>query len=304
MRRQSLGGFILLNIFVTFAVTLTIIAAYTRLAPAPAPLKSPPLQVIITATRDPNGAESVRVVIVTATPGASTLIPLTPNASISALTIGAVPTLDPSLLPSAPPAQSATPEITATGPGGCQVYTVAKGDFPGVIADKFGVSLANLYKANGLKVDPVLSVGQKLIIPVNGCGLFTETPTVTATPAATETPPPTSTLAPTAAKTSISILEVIKAGDITEEGVQIANISDGVVDLTGWTLANAAGETYKFPNYRMFPNGKVLISTRSGPNSASVLYWGKATAQWGGAGQKITLKDSAGVIQATFSTGS
>lgn len=304
MRRQSLVGFVLLNIVVTFAVTLGIIAAYTRLAPPPTPPKVPPLQIVITATTDPRATPQVVVQVVTATPGQATVVPLTLNPTFGDIAGQPIPTLDPALLPTLPTQASGDTASDGTSvprtAGGCEIYTVKAGDVPGTIAQRFGVSLADLYKANGLKVDPILRIGQQLIIPANGCGLFTDTPTPTDTPPATPTSLPTSTLAPTAATIAVQITEVLGAGDITEEGVSLLNTSDAVVDLTGWTLTNRQGETFTFPTTRFFPKGKLLINTRAGQNSAIVLFWGKSTAQWGGPNQVVTLTDANGVVRATF----
>ena len=57
---------------------------------------------------------------------------------------------------------SAAPAKTASAAGG--TYVVQKGDILGRIANKFGVKVADLKKANGLTSDKIV-VGQKLVIP-------------------------------------------------------------------------------------------------------------------------------------------
>ena len=57
---------------------------------------------------------------------------------------------------------SATPAKTASAAGG--TYVVQKGDILGRIANKFGVKVADLKKANGLTSDKIV-IGQKLVIP-------------------------------------------------------------------------------------------------------------------------------------------
>lgn len=305
MRRQSLVSFVILNIVVTTVIGLGLLIAYSRIAPAPTPPKVPPLQVIITTTPDPNQPPVVTIIVVTATPGASTLLPLTPNSTAGSIAIGAVTTIDPSLLPALTTPPTPTPQDTETptptNPGGCQVYVVKRGDTPGGIAANFSISLADLYRANGFKPDPVLQVGQRLTLPLNGCGLSTDTPAPTATNAATSTPLPTSTPIPTASRTTIQIMGVSKPGDITEEGVNLINVSEGVVEMTNWTITagGTSGEVFRFPTFRLFPNGKVLINSRAGQNSPIVIYAGKSTAQWS-KGQTVTLSDTEGIIQARF----
>ena len=58
--------------------------------------------------------------------------------------------------------KSAAPAKTASATGG--TYVVQKGDILGRIANKHGVKLADLKKANGLTSDKIV-VGQKLVIP-------------------------------------------------------------------------------------------------------------------------------------------
>ncbi len=308
MRRQSLMGFVILNVVVTFIVTLGIIYGYTKLVPPPTPRPVPPLFVQITSTLDPK-LTAVVYVVVTATSSQNTLIPLTVTGA-EAAAIGTVPTLNPSLLPPVLPTEvptsteggaTETPTALPTDPNGCQTYSVKAGDTPGGIATTFNVTLAELYKANHLKIDPVLQIGQVLVIPLNGCGLNTDTPTPTATRPLKPTIPPTTTLAPTAAKASIEIGQVLKPGDITEEGVELHNISGAVVDMKGWMLSNTRGDSFTFPtDYRMFPGARVLINSRAGTSTPRVLFWGKSLPVWGAPGEVITLTDDKGAAQAVL----
>src|SRR5579859_133349 len=274
MRRQSLLGFIIVNVVVTILVAAGVIFAYTRIAPPPTPLQLPPVVVYITTTpqtmqsqiivvtatlqgaaANPNAAPSPGIAGDTAvaqanTPQDSGTMSATDNATSDAASTNAATPASPGSLPT----DAAT---------GCPLYTVKKGDIPGGIAYNFGISLADLYNANHLKVNPLLQIGQTLIIPVNGCGLSTGTPTPTATSVSSSTPLPTSTLAPTAVpavQTSVSILQVIRPGDITAEGIELQNNSKtDTVDLTGWTVSDGQGDTFTFPAYRLFPNGNVTI---------------------------------------------
>jgi LysM repeat protein len=310
MKRQPLLGFIAINVIVTFLVTFGIIVAYTKLVPPPTPPVSPPLFVVISSTPDPNQTPHVVFVPVTTTPGGAVALAATAGVAVSpvsgtliplATDVGATSTT------STPTEQSVTdtPAGIPTSLGGCQQYAVKKGDIPGSIALNFGVGLADLYAANGLKPNPVLQIGQLLIIPLNGCGLATTTPTPLPTDVAsmTPTPQPTSTLAPTSVvtKASIAITQVIKPGDITEEGVKLHNNGADIVDLTNWTLSDGQGNLFTFPAYRIFPGGDVLVNTRAGTqNTPRQLFWGRSTPLWGTAGATVTLTDSTGAIQTTF----
>ncbi len=312
MNRRSLLGFVVLNVIVTFATVFGLISLWTKLSPPPTPKAVPPLVVVVTATLGSNVTQAVMVV--TATPvGRASAGNATGAATMGASGLG-VPTLDPALLPTlgTPNGTASTNNTdsgsapTATGTkldkNGCPTYSIKKGDILGNIAPTFGVTVADIMKANKLTEADLgkLQIGQTITIPVNGCGLATDTPTSTPTKFVVPTLPPTATLAPTASKSQIEVVQVIGAGDITAEGVEIRNISGGVIQMQGWTLADSQGRTFTFPEYRMFPGGRVTIYTRSGTNTPIVLYWGQARAVWGESRQQITISDSKGSIQTTY----
>ncbi len=314
MSRRSLFGFILLNIIVTFVTVFTIINVWTRLAPQPTRQPVSQLFVVVTATPNPNTTPaSVQIVTATGQSSPNTIAALngTPNEAEGTATalagFGGIPTLDPSLLPTGQTAgittvQAGTQAATgsATDANGCQTYAIRKGDTLGSIATTFGVPLADLMRANKLtEADATrLQIGQVLTIPLNGCGLATEVPTATPTKFVVPTLLPTVTLAPTASKTQVEIVQVISPGDITSEGVEIRNVSGGVIQMEKWTLSDSNGHTFTFPEYRMFPGGRVTVYTKDGKNTPIVLHWGQSRALWGEPGQMVTLSDAEGSIQA------
>ncbi|UCH86142.1 MAG: LysM peptidoglycan-binding domain-containing protein [Dehalococcoidia bacterium] len=59
-----------------------------------------------------------------------------------------------------PEGEAATPTVSAEG-----VYIVQEGDYPGSIAEQFGISAEELMEANGITDPTSLVVGQELIIP-------------------------------------------------------------------------------------------------------------------------------------------
>ncbi|HVO41785.1 MAG TPA: lamin tail domain-containing protein [Aggregatilineales bacterium] len=311
MRRRSLLAFILLNVIVTFLVTVITLSIYNRIVPVATPRSSVP-QLIITATTDPN--VTPRVIVVTATPPpGSTAVAAVPSTGSPLgtrnATTGGLQTLDPGLLPSSAAAVNSAQAITLTPPqigtdaNGCQTYTLKAGDTAGSIANTFSVSLADLMRANNLAERDLtrLQIGQVLVIPLNGCGLATETPTDTPTKFVVPTLPPTSTLAPTAAQANVEIVRVVNPGDITSEAVELHNISGAVLEMKGWTLSDSQGNTFTFPDYRMFNSGRVTVYTRSGGNNTPVvLYWGQRRAVWGSPDAVVTLKDAKGDVQATL----
>ncbi len=71
------------------------------------------------------------------------------------------------IIPGQEPEGTATPEgpaATAT-PSAEGVYIVQEGDYPGSIAEQFGITAEELMEANGITDPTSLAVGQELIIP-------------------------------------------------------------------------------------------------------------------------------------------
>ncbi|MDI7277692.1 MAG: LysM peptidoglycan-binding domain-containing protein, partial [Anaerolineae bacterium] len=71
------------------------------------------------------------------------------------------PTLQPTYTPEPP---TATPEPTSTPSPAPLIHTVARGETLALIAQRYGVSVAELMAANNLATE-VLSIGQQLVIP-------------------------------------------------------------------------------------------------------------------------------------------
>jgi LysM repeat protein len=315
MRRRSLLAVIILNVIVTFLVTFITLSVYNRVVPVPTQRYATVPPLIITATTDPN--TTPKVVIITATPGAGvTQIADQPTSdglsATQAPTGSGLQTLDPALLPTSAAAVDTAQSITLTPAGiatdanGCQTYALKAGDTAGSIASAFNVPLPDLMRANNLTDRDLtrLQIGQVLVIPLNGCGLTaTESPTETPTKFIVPTPLATTTLAPTASQAKVEISRVINPGDITSEGIELHNISGAVLPMQGWTLSDSKGDTFTFPDYRMFNSGRVTIYTRSGTNTPIVLYWGQARAVWSSPDEVITLKDAKGEVQASLRVG-
>ena len=52
-------------------------------------------------------------------------------------------------------------------------------------------------------------------------------------------------------------------GDITAESIRLRNIGDRA-NMTDWTLSDEDGNSFVFPVTLLFPQGEVVIYTRSG----------------------------------------
>ncbi len=109
----------------------------------------------------------------TATPTATNTLPPT------AIPPTPTNTLIPTEAPTQPPTQTNTP----SGP---MEYTVKEGDFCSTIADDFKVDLLVLIALNDLGNSCSIQVGQKILIPLPGQQLPTETPLPPDTPKGTK----------------------------------------------------------------------------------------------------------------------
>lgn len=316
MRRRSLITFVVLNVLISLAVAYGVITLVGLQGAGQNSLKVITVEVRITSTPNPNGTPFV---IITATPGPGT--PETvqlPNGLIQTpdLTLNPIATIDPALINA-----NVSLQGTATAlPQNCVLHTVTDGDTPFGIAEQYNVDGFDLMAVNGLTEETAaaLQIGDTLIVPLPGCSLISASPTPAPTVAegsteeattsvsgltgaestAEGTVRPTLTLPPTATNAKVSVLQVIKPGDITAEGVEIENTGD-TVDIAGWSLSDADGNTFTFPQQLLFSNARVTVYTRAGKNTPIAFYWGKDAPIWQ-TDDVVTLKDKNGAVQSTF----
>ncbi|MCB9458859.1 MAG: lamin tail domain-containing protein [Anaerolineaceae bacterium] len=289
------------------------------------------VEVLITATRDPNATQEV--MIVTATPDRTQLavpdVVLTDSANVAS-----APTVDPNDLDAQGlTAQSAEGESQSL-PENCLIHVVESGDTVYFVAEEYDVDYFLMLEVNNLQEDTLLNIGDELIVPLEGCdagAIPTSPPEPTATPnddeatetatagvAATETQialasptsgptatpsvTPTITLVPTATNAQIEVTGIQSAGDVTAEGVVLRNVGN-TVDLTGWTLSDFDGNEFTFPELLFFSETTISVFTRTGQNTPISLFWGLDEPVWND-GDVLTLTDSDGDVQATLRVGS
>jgi hypothetical protein len=317
MRRRSWLPFILLNVIISAGVALGLFSYLQQATPASQQIVTPLIvEIVVTATRDPDATEAVRIITATPLPG-TIIADSLPTGLFETPNLTSIATLDPSLLEGDTALQG-----TATAlPPGCILHTLQEGEFPSSVAELYGANVFDLMEVNGLDEESAtfLQVGEVLIVPLEGCPLTREdiaTPApeaaslgAEATDEATEestaevteeaTVRPTLTLPPTATDAQVEIVEVVSAGDITAEGVIIRN-TGSTVDMTGWTLTDTQGNTFTFPEQLLFSNASVTVFTRIGQNTPVALYWGENEAIWGEPGDVATLSDADGDAQSVF----
>jgi LysM repeat protein len=218
-----------------------------------------------------------------------------------------VPTLRPEFLTVTLPGNPApnVPDVSTSPNDGCERYTVVQGDTCIAIANKLGVDLQDLLDINGLTDSCLLNIGDELRIPGPGCApppTQTPIPTATNTPFAIGTFSITNTPLPTATNATVRITNVANFGDPTSEQVEIENFGEDVVNLLDWTLEDADGNTYTFPDNLMQPGQRIRIFTRQGNDTPAALFWGEINAVWS-LGEAATLSDASGQAQSVFSVG-
>ncbi len=218
-------------------------------------------------------------------------------------------------------AQAAEPEPNATP----LVHTVRPGDTISGLALEYDVPGEDIIAANQLQDPDFLQAGARLIIPVGGVqslptATLTAVPTNTSTPLPFDPPSvamtataeaaarPTSSL-PTATgspgsvtgELAVKISEVIGAGQAEQERVVITNLGERLADMQGWILSDGQGNTYTFPNLRLWPGGNVTVHTHEGEDGSPVnnFYWNNPVAVWL-PGKVVTLTDAAGNLVSSY----
>lgn len=106
---------------------------------------------------------------------------------------------------------------------------------------------------------------------------------------------------PPAGTPVFSILNVIGAGDLLKEEVDLKYSGSGIFCMNGWQLSDQTGERYSFPKYFQFYSGGVVIKiySRAGTDTPLELFWGLQSSIWR-SGSTVKLLDSQGKEQASF----
>jgi hypothetical protein len=98
----------------------------------------------------------------------------------------------------------------------------------------------------------------------------------------------------------IIIRTVVGAGNLEAEYVEIANQSDGAVDLTGYQLMDEGGQTFTFPSLILNKNGAVEVHSKAGEPTVIQLYWQAKQPVWEN-GEIVKLLNTEGDIMAMYS---
>ncbi|WP_396612674.1 lamin tail domain-containing protein [Haloferax sp. S1W] len=91
--------------------------------------------------------------------------------------------------------------------------------------------------------------------------------------------------------------------NLNEEYVTLRNSGTERLDLSGWTLSDAAGASYTFADGTELPAGETLtLYTGSGTDTQNEVYWGRSSAVWNNGGDTVTITNAAGetVVSYTY----
>lgn len=85
------------------------------------------------------------------------------------------------------------------------------------------------------------------------------------------------------------------AADLNDERVKITNDGDSAVEMTGFTLSDAAGHEYAFPDgFALDPGASVWVHSGDGTDDADDLYADFGSEVWNDGGDTATLSDADG----------
>ncbi|MDD5220244.1 MAG: lamin tail domain-containing protein, partial [Candidatus Bipolaricaulis sp.] len=87
------------------------------------------------------------------------------------------------------------------------------------------------------------------------------------------------------------------AASLNDEYFTLENSGTEPVDLTGWSVSNERGDTFRFPDrFTLAPGAIVMIHSGAGANSAEILYWNAAEPMWNNTTDIAILYDADGDI--------
>ena len=84
---------------------------------------------------------------------------------------------------------------------------------------------------------------------------------------------------------------------LNAEYVVLKNTTSTNRSLTGWTLKDKTGYTYRFPTFTLKAGASVTIHTGKGSATATHRYYNRTWYVWNNTGDSAYLRDSKGVLK-------
>lgn len=100
---------------------------------------------------------------------------------------------------------------------------------------------------------------------------------------------------------TVAISEVLPDPEAEREFVELWNPTNQDVAMDGWTIEDAAGTQFTFPQWRLPPGGRVVVWGGGEPNGLGPA-WNRATV-WNNDGDAVVLRDASGTEIDRFAYG-
>ncbi len=179
-------------------------------------------------------------------------------------------------------------------------HVVKPGDTLGKIGEQYGVPTEDIAEMNNIIDANILSVGEVLLIPINGVPTPASVVEETAVEATNTPLPPIPTIEGVDGIVILEIREVTGVGELDAETVQIVNSGNYKINLQGWQLADQNGHFYTFGNVVLFGEGAgIQIHSAGGTDTFSDLFWAESAPIWR-SGETATLLDANGTVQVEY----
>jgi micrococcal nuclease len=88
--------------------------------------------------------------------------------------------------------------------------------------------------------------------------------------------------------------------NLNDEFIVIENQGQHPIDLTGWTVSDAADHRYLFPNFALASKAQVTLRTGLGRNTERELFWGRRNSVWNNNGDTVFIRDSQGYLVLSY----
>ena len=84
---------------------------------------------------------------------------------------------------------------------------------------------------------------------------------------------------------------------LNSEWVRITNTTAQNRSLSGWTLKDKQGFTYRFPSFTLKAKASVVVYTGKGSATSTKRYYNRTWYVWNNTGDSAYLRDSKGVLK-------
>jgi micrococcal nuclease len=108
-------------------------------------------------------------------------------------------------------------------------------------------------------------------------------------------------------KISVVLMHADAAGNdnynLNDEYVVFKNMGNSTINMTGWTIKDAATHIYTFSNFSLAPGVSFTLYTGIGENANDKLYWNRTSddgAVWNNSGDTLYLRDEKGQLVLIF----